>query len=376
MELVPFLVRRQRYRACIAYWDADASFLAAIPRTDHRSDALVLSPFSQRAFERLVTRTDAAIAGFSARAGAVEAQVFSWKRLQPRDPMADAEWQGITQEMRLRAQEALRSRGWGTGSLTGIGTVVHEVRCDGRRVLNPLGFAGKTLSLRVSHYFLFPEAAQWYLRLAASSAPRFVSPLFVDDALTRFVSPTHPSARIVFEEHVTTLLISRSSMRMKRITLSFGLSSLFNQAARTLMLDSGATLREALFSRAGQTNEGARRKMKAAFLAALLAWLHRLFSLAPLKDFPQQKFSSVLFVPVAMSEGLCFLLSSPSVQRSLAKEFKKGTFRIASLRSCTSSFCDEEAPADDPRRDTARLVWCAARAPFPIMFLPWPFHAV
>ncbi|MBI4134165.1 MAG: hypothetical protein HY475_01945 [Candidatus Terrybacteria bacterium] len=147
---------------------------------ERRAEGVEMGDFP---FSRLSGIPDPLILALPIDAGTVHDVRILWQRSLPREPVSLTEFRTVLAEARTRAREAARRRGFSGGDAAAEIQTVRHVLLDGKRLLNPVGFSGRTLVVFATETFLFPPAADFLQTFSQKLPQRRILTLLLDDAV-------------------------------------------------------------------------------------------------------------------------------------------------------------------------------------------------
>ena len=223
--------------------------------------------------------------GFPSDAGLLLEEEVLWERAHPKEPFSETEWRALLYELRIRFQEASRRSGWGSDSLRMLGFTLRDIRLDGKRIMNPVGFSGRMLSLRGRATLLFSDRQQHHVPM----------PMLLDDAVLRLLDIQDEGICIVLDEHVSSVDIIRAGMLTRRATIAIGHAAIRKKFMRLCSLASQEAADELLRALAqGTLHARLERRVRQHFFSSLRAWMDGLISGAkiPFSNMPFMIFNA------------------------------------------------------------------------------------
>ena len=296
--------------------------------------------------------------------GFVEDGVLTWLREHPREPFTLAEGKTVLRELTTRAAEDARRMSPERGTAALIRTDMRNILIDGRRILNPVGFPGRSIVFSATHTFLNREGER-ALRLVYEAFPVEIYPMLRDQLVFRAVSAhDNPDIVVILDQEDTTVLHAHDGAVRRRTVLAVGLNSAQTFLLRALRLDSPAESSRLLeASASGQLSASLERRVDRALAPFLLRWA-ALVTEAIGSAVPTRGRANFSLLAIDRWQPPFRDITAPKVLRRLFPTFRSAAWTSGTLRE----FCaaPDEATGDDV------LVLAASRAEKPQSSLTWP----
>ncbi|OHA48382.1 MAG: hypothetical protein A2991_02165 [Candidatus Terrybacteria bacterium RIFCSPLOWO2_01_FULL_58_14] len=208
---------------------------------ERRAEGVEMGDFP---FSRLSGIPDPLILALPIDAGTVHDVRIPWQRSLPREPVSLTEFRTVLTEARTRAREAARRRGFSGGDAAAEIQTVRHVLLDGKRLLNPVGFSGRTLVVFATETFLFPPAADFLQTFSQKLPQRRILTLLLDDAVREYafrgrsaparLSSSGPGSErtisqdafVVLDEEATAVWTFTDGMAGERTSIAIGQASM------------------------------------------------------------------------------------------------------------------------------------------------------
>jgi hypothetical protein len=255
-----------------------------------------------------------------------------WLRERPQDPFTISESRAILHEAHVRALETLRQHEMPIEMLASCGIAIRETTIDGNRVINPVGFSGRTVAVTFSETFLSAGFAACFEEFRRAFARRMLRGYAVDEvALRTFLAlRAEPTDAFVFLDAAFTVIMTLEGENVRsRKVLAVGEESANAALMRSLNLPSRNEA-ERLREEASDASKDprVRRRVERALAPFAILWAQGVS--AALSSLEKEAFRlTIVFTDRLLPPFLRML--TPTVFRKLSPRFRNAELSTISL---------------------------------------------